>query len=227
MENSVHKKSHKFWDDEVKQSKLVYVDTQVVRFMSGCRPDLADNAGKKAIEIACGGGRNLIVLDDYGFEAHGLDFAENAIREAQSLGARNKREFTLHHSSLEDFADTTDQKFDVVIWDSPFLAPQIDIENNLKRIHQIFSEGGVGWFAFRHPDTWFSKFGVAVDENCYELDERAVGYEGAIYSFFEEAEARSLLGDADFDVLNVERVELWKKGMSERNVWMHFWVTPK
>lgn len=227
MTNALQSRSQQFWSKEVEKNQLAYADTQVVRFLGTQRKDKSRNHGKAALEVGCGSGRNLMVLDDYGFSTHGVDFSAQAIQESQSLAKRLGRNITLHHCDFSQFAKTTKERFDVVLFDLLYLLSTEKFIYNLALARQCFNDHGVGWISLRHPDSWFSSYGKPIDEHSLILDERAIGYEGSVYAFYDTDTASSILRDSGFRITNIERVELWKKNMTQRHVWLHFWVSPE
>jgi 2-polyprenyl-3-methyl-5-hydroxy-6-metoxy-1,4-benzoquinol methylase len=66
--------------------------------------------GKKALDIACGEGRNSIFLARHGFEVTGLDIAEQGLAKAERWAAREGLGVTFRQVDLENFqfAETYD-----------------------------------------------------------------------------------------------------------------------
>lgn len=210
-----------FWGVEAMRHRLGWPDEALARFMGTCFP--AGGEGRRALEIGCGGGRNLRLLASAGFETVGVDISPDAAdsaREAMAAARIPARIVT------GDFADSLDraQPFDVIVWDSPFLDTMEGMAARFARAAGLLKPGGMMWTRFRHPDSWFSSLGEQAEDGAVVLDARAGPYAGALYLFVDGDAGRAVLRNAGLDILNRERVELWKNDEAERHVWTVFWA---
>ncbi|HEX2769843.1 MAG TPA: class I SAM-dependent methyltransferase [Geobacteraceae bacterium] len=70
-------------------------------------------AGKKALDIACGEGRNSIFLARHGFDVTGLDISEEGLSKAEKWAEADGLAVTFHCIDLENFAFT--ESYDLII----------------------------------------------------------------------------------------------------------------
>ena len=209
----------------IRKHQLVYPDERAVCFLAKNYADQKANARRRALDIGCGSGRHVRLLLDYGFQAYGIDYSDDAVAVAH--------EFLRAHPMLRDLkgADLADGAypdgfFDLVLcWGVIFLRPWSEMLRDLKIIHRLLAPGGGLLVNFRARDSWFYGLGTRLEEqDTYALDERAGPYCGMRYTFLDEAPARDLLQQAGFQVENSERVELWKARCTERHTWWVFWA---
>lgn len=211
------------WGAEARRHLLVHPEEHVVRFLARTRPDRDRNAGLRALEIGCGGGRNLPLLARHGLSPVGIDISAEAIEVADELVAEAGIDADLRVSGYDRLV-AAGERFDVVLWDSPCLVRACDLGREMTAVASLVDQGGVLWAKFRHPDTWFSGFGPAEADGTVRLDERANEYAGMRYAFVDTDRAVSLVGATGLDVVDAERVELWKRRATERNVWTTVWA---
>lgn len=213
----------RFWEAEASRAILSYPDENIVRFLAARFSNRAANAHLRAAELGCGNGRNLLLLSDYGFVPHGVDISEGAIETSRQVLGSAGREAVFHTGAFQE-ALAGEAGFDLIIWDSPYLDTRTAMEASFAQVFSLLAPGGQIWTRFRHPDSWFARLGETAADGSILLDERAGGYAGALYIFVDGDEAESLLVKTGFEVINRERVELWKKRETERHVWNTFWA---
>jgi SAM-dependent methyltransferase len=213
----------RFWGAEASRAVLSYPDENIVRFLAVRFPDRAANADLRAAELGCGNGRNLLLLSDYGFEPRGVDLSAEAVETARGVMEAAGRGAVFHTGAFQE-ALPEDARFDLIIWDSPYLDTRAGMTASFARVFGLLAPGGQIWTRFRHPDSWFAELGETAADGSITLDERAKGYAGALYIFIGGDEAERLLEDTGLAVVNRERVELWKNRETERHVWNTFWA---
>lgn len=223
MTQELRKGVSTFWGAEALANILSWPDESLIRFLGSRFPDRAVNAKKRALEIGCGNGRNLIALIQQGFDATGVDISEDAAANCRAILEAANLKCNVITGAFQDVVSLNEQ-FDLIVWDSPFIDTQTGMTLGFARSIQLLKVGGLLWVKFRHPDSWFSGLGRPLEENTFLLDERAGAYSGALYSFHDRAQGSTMLQAAGFEISNVERVELWKKNQAERHVWTVFWA---
>src|SRR5207249_1356087 len=77
--------------------------------------EVADLAPARALDLACGEGRNAVWLAERGWRVTGVDFAEVALEKAEQLAAARGVELGLVHADLLDWTPPA-EAFDVVLW---------------------------------------------------------------------------------------------------------------
>jgi SAM-dependent methyltransferase len=211
------------WGAEARRHVLVHPEEHVVRFLARTRPDREANRGRRALEIGCGGGRNLLLLDRHGLSPVGIDISSDAIDVAAELLGATGVEADLRVTGYDRLV-ADGERFDVVLWDSPCLVPAARMAGQLAAVASLVADGGVLWTKFRHPDTWFSGLGDLEPDGTVRLDARAKEYAGMRYAFVTSGVAEGLVAGTGLGILDVERVELWKRRATERNVWTTVWA---
>ncbi|MDY7075787.1 MAG: class I SAM-dependent methyltransferase [Chloroflexota bacterium] len=133
---------------------------------------LGDVAGKRVIEIGCGGGQNSIALTKWGATCVGVDPSPAQITHARRLAAENGVEVQFIVGVAEDLGDFPDGHFDVALSSYAF-----DYVTDLRRAYdeawRVLKPGGLFVFCFSHP--WFQAVGwhLAGDPDAPEIGDYA------------------------------------------------------
>jgi tellurite methyltransferase len=113
MGSSRNRKDLSKWDDRFRGKKFVlgtdpspYLTTHF-EFIKSVVP------GKKALDIACGEGRNSIYLARQGFDVTGLDISEAGLDKAREWMKRENLRITFRIQDLEDYQFS--ETFDLII----------------------------------------------------------------------------------------------------------------
>jgi SAM-dependent methyltransferase len=223
MNETQREMTTQFWDAEASRKILAYPDENIVRFLASRFPNRAENSKARVAELGCGNGRNLLLLSDYGFVPTGIDLSETAIKNCRDLFRANDREGLFFVGAFQDVLNE-EARLDLIVWDSPCLENPSEMRASFSRVLAMLAPGGQLWTRFRHPDSWFSKLGDSGTDGAIVLDERAREYANSLYTFLNSEEAENLLKTTGLEVLNRERVELWKNMEQERHVWNTFWA---
>ncbi|MDY7039256.1 MAG: class I SAM-dependent methyltransferase [Chloroflexota bacterium] len=133
---------------------------------------LGDVAGKRVIEIGCGGGQNSIALAKWGAACVGVDPSPAQIAHARRLALENEVEVQFVVGVAEDLSDFPDGHFDVVLSSYAF-----DYVTDLRRAYdeawRVLKPGGPFVFCLSHP--WFQAVGwhLAGDPESPEISDYA------------------------------------------------------
>lgn len=106
----------------------------------------------KFLDIGCGNGKNLKLLQSYGWDVYGIELDENAVKYAKSQGLK------VEENSLED-AQFRDIKFDSIrIWH--VFEHLTDPVSALKKIRDFLTDDGEIMMALPNAKSWtMSVFG--------------------------------------------------------------------
>lgn len=210
------------WATTLQKNILLYPCEPVVRWLASVSS--RHPKGSSALDVGFGSGQHLKLFMDYGFRAYGTELIPNAIEQGEKIlkGRELGGNLTLgdlDHSSLEP------ESFHLSLaWGSFFLKPKTGISWNLEKMRDLMTMGGDFCLNFRTKDNWFHGLGEEVDESCFRLDQRAEEYQNMVYTFLDKDEAKSLCQEAGFEIINMERVELFKRDMSQRHSWFVMWL---
>jgi 2-polyprenyl-3-methyl-5-hydroxy-6-metoxy-1,4-benzoquinol methylase len=98
------------WDERYSGDELVWTDTAnqfLVAEVGGLAPG-------RAVDLACGEGRNAIWLAERGWSVTGVDFSPVGLTKARRLAALREVEVSWVESAVETWAAPTDG-FDLVV----------------------------------------------------------------------------------------------------------------
>lgn len=110
---------------------------------------LGDVAGKRALEIGCGGGQNSIALARRGAVVEGVDFAPSQILFARALAKSLRVNVTFRESDIQRL-DYPPASWDIVL--SCFALEYVDNPNTLfQSIARWLKPGGLFCLADLHP----------------------------------------------------------------------------
>ena len=210
------------WDNALKQNLLLYPSEHVVRFIAGASKRI--RPGSNALDIGFGSGQHLQLFLNYGYVAHGTEFLERAIERGHELLDDNPLAGNIIQGDL-DHPTLKDNMFSLIIaWGVIPLKPFSEIHCSLDHIKRILEPGGECCLNFRTKENWFYGLGKEVEPNSFILDERAGVYDTTLYTFLDNNEAVALCIEAGLEIINFERVELWKNNATERHSWLNFWL---
>jgi hypothetical protein len=212
------------WDRILRADRPGYPDEQVVRFLAA-RAAAGLPTGGEALDAGFGSGRHLALLMEQGYRASGIEVLEPAVRDAAArfAGAPGLGELVVGDLRDRPFADG---RFQVAVaWGVVFVRPPDEMVTDLKALHAMLEPGGGLCVNFRTTDDWLVGRGEQAGPSSWLLDERAGPYAGAFYTFLTAGEAATLLDRAGFEVVDHQRVELWKHGASRRHTWWTFSAT--
>lgn len=225
MSLQIDKQNLNAWMNHFRTSgPLVYPDERIITFLAAHFGDREANRGLKAFDVGFGSGRHLALLADYGFEVYGIDYNEEAVDGARERFAGNGRVRDLVAGTLDD-PPFPPGMFDVVVaYGVMFLRPLDEMRRDFGILNRLLKPGGKMVVNFRSKDNWFYGRGIRVSGNTYSLDETAGPYGGMIYTFLDADEARALLEETGFAVMNSERLDLWKENATKQHSWHIFWA---
>lgn len=126
------------WDDRYAASDLVWSagPNQFVAEVAGTLPP------GRALDVACGEGRNAIWLAEKGWEAVGVDFSPVAIEKAGRLAAARQVEVDWRVGDVTDRDVLGDETFDLVLVAYLHL-PEAEIAGLLDQLAQRLRAGGL------------------------------------------------------------------------------------
>jgi ubiquinone/menaquinone biosynthesis C-methylase UbiE len=130
---------------------------------------LGDVAGKRTIEIGCGGGQNSIVLAKWGATATGLDPSARQIGYARDLAEKEGVEVTFLEGVAEELTSHPDEGFDIAL-SSYALDYVSDLEAAFREAWRVLVPGGIWVFCLSHP--WFQAVGWYLSGDPEEPDIR-------------------------------------------------------
>lgn len=208
------------WERVIGGADVVWPDEDVVRAAQRFFGDLTpeEHAQRRALDIGFGSGRHIILLASQGFQTAGIDVAQAAVEQTTDKLNRAglKADFRVEELSSTTFEPGS---FDfIVAWGVLFLKPDAELKADLRKVYDLLKPGGAMIANFRTLNNWFYGFGEQQGENLYLLDERAEGYAGILYRFFDQPELEATLKEAGFDIAYTEYKE-WRKFGTQTHSW--------
>lgn len=195
------------------------VASHVIRFLSTASRDGKKLAG---IDIGCGIGRHLNLLEELGVEAWGIDYADGVcdavIQNFPNL-ARNR-------IIQGDYRSINLQlKFDIAIaWGVVFLCRKTEIVNNLQSIQGLLKHRGQLIVNFRTLDNYFYGMGLPIERDTFLISNEGGNYSDLLYSFCSDSEAEEMIMKSGFKVLCKERLDLveYSEDKEKKHSWLIF-----
>lgn len=210
------------WESVLRANRLKYPSESVVRFLAAVSSRHPE--GSRALDIGFGSAQHLRLLAEWGYKTSGTEMLASALK----LAMREMKECPqLDELILGDLDDERLQQsaYSIAIaWGVVFLKPRAGVAWNLAQAWRLLLPGGDFCVNFRTKDNWFASFGEEIEPGFVRLDERAGPYAGTEYCFLERSEIENLCRSAGFDIVNLEGLELWKDGMSQRHSWIVAWL---
>ncbi|HEY5974739.1 MAG TPA: class I SAM-dependent methyltransferase [Geobacteraceae bacterium] len=101
------------WNDRYREQELLHGEAPS-RFLAAQLPRIMDlTAGRRALDLACGEGRNSLFLARHGFAVTGVDIAEVALAKARNRAAREGLVIDLVAADLERYVFSS--PYDLII----------------------------------------------------------------------------------------------------------------
>ncbi len=104
----------------------------------------------RILDLACGTGKHLFVLEEMGFEVEGSDQSLAMVDLARQSAQKRNSKAVFHHQSFQT-ADQIEKKFDVVLSlfaSIGYLVADADLSKALRNIHGLLNPGGIFIFDF-------------------------------------------------------------------------------
>lgn len=111
---------------------------------------LGDVAGKRAIELGCGGAQFGLALSKAGAEVTGVDIAEEQLAHARDLAAAHDEQIDLIEASVTNIPMIEHESYDLAF--SAFAFQWVeDLRSCFSEAHRVLKPGGRLVFSVDHP----------------------------------------------------------------------------
>jgi SAM-dependent methyltransferase len=107
-------------------------------------------AGKRVLELGCGGGQNLVAMAKQGAHAIGLDFSSEQLAGARRLAEREKVKVELHKGDLAELVFLRAESIDVV-FSAYALGLVADLNRVFRQAHRVLKPNSALVFSMPHP----------------------------------------------------------------------------
>ncbi len=178
------------WNSHYKKNKsvLTYPDENLVRLVAREINSRKEIKGLKAIDIGCGSGRHMALLEDSGISGvYGSDYSINALNICRDAG------FPLVINCDNRHLPFRDETFDMAIaWGSLHYSSKDEMRIMLEEIKRIIRAGGSLFATLRRDNDTYLKTGTHLGNNTWRtgLDDLT----GTVASFFSEDELKDIFG---------------------------------
>lgn len=203
----------------------VYPVEFVVRTLLGSYPrlslDRAAFSGGKALDLGCGDGRNMPLLNDLGLAVHGVEITEAicALTRERMAALGVPVELKVGGNSSIPFADGT---FDLLLacHSCYYVADGESFGDNLREIVRVLKPGGCFVFSLPKSDSYILQDAVPLGDGHFRITRDPYGLRnGTVFrSFATEDEVRAELA-LDFEPPSLGRCEDDFYGIEQR-VWI-------
>jgi 2-polyprenyl-3-methyl-5-hydroxy-6-metoxy-1,4-benzoquinol methylase len=142
-----------------KLTKIEYLLVTIFEKKFGGLPLYRKKKGK-FLDIGCGAGKNLSIVEDYGWIAHGIELDDHAVSKAVSRGLSVKKQ------TISQFINTDDEKYDFIrLWH--VLEHLSDPNKCLSGLAQKLNPNGELEIAIPNANSWafkiFGKYWYGLD----------------------------------------------------------------
>lgn len=117
---------------------------------------LGEVAGRRILEVGCGGGQNSIALAKQGAACIGIDPSTAQLAHAQKLAQEHGVEVQFLGGMAEDLSAFPDGSFDLVLSSYAF-GYVTDLRRAYREVCRVLKPGGLFVFCLSHP--WFQAVG--------------------------------------------------------------------
>ena len=111
---------------------------------------LGNLAGKRVLELGCGGGQNVVAMAKQGAHAIGLDFSAEQLAAARRLADREEVRVELHKGDLAELVFLRAESIDVA-FSAYALGLVTDLNRVFRQVHRVLKQGAPLVFSLPHP----------------------------------------------------------------------------
>ena len=177
------------WENHYTKGKsiLTYPDENLVRLLKSFLVRKKGVSGLTAIDLGCGSGRHLKLLEDLGIRIfYGMDYSINALLLC-------KEQFSYTYVQADNkFLPIKNNSFDIVIsWGSLHYCEKSCFNNIIEEIYRVIRRGGRFFGTLRSERDTYLKNGIDMGEGTWITQLSDI--KNSVVSFFSEDELRSAL----------------------------------
>lgn len=146
----------KSWDKiAVEYRRRYFISTETVHYGPLCPGEdklrlIGPIAGKKAIDLGCGGGQNAIALAKSGADVTAIDFSTNQLAEAERLAISSKVNVQFLRRDITDLTGLPDNSFDLAL-SACAMAFVKDLGGAIAEVARILKDDGKFILSVMHP----------------------------------------------------------------------------
>jgi ubiquinone biosynthesis O-methyltransferase len=155
---------------------------------------------RRILDLGCGNGAQSVYLARLGYEVHGIDVSEEAIRVARDYASRERLEVAFSTQDCDQLSCESDS-FDAVICHG--VLDHIPMETAIRscqEAHRVLRPGGLLFVTLASVRSSLFGEGLSIGQNTYVLEHGPE--EGHIQHYFDEKEIRMLLLEAQFRLID-------------------------
>lgn len=156
--------------NSVSEYRSAYPDENIVRFLVANFP-ANTRKGKNILDLGCGTGRHLILLNRLGFEAYGIEGSSVGAQACDEWLKKENMSADVKVGLLKDLPYENDY-FDGIIENSALVNNSWeDILLACQECHRVMKRGAVGYFLLKKPNDCAFDHAKDLGENTYLVDE--------------------------------------------------------
>lgn len=206
--------AYKDWADayvryEAEGQSLAYPSETLIRMLKGrYMPGLGpEHQGKRALDIGCGSGNNLMLLGTLGCELYGTEVEESLCRETEGRLADLNLQADIRVGYNHDLP-FEDQFFDLIIsWSVIHYASTAkEIRANIGEYARVLRPGGHLLVLTTGPDHKITQDAEKLDANRYVIGREDDFRKGQVFWYFASKDQVTSFFAESFDAVHVGRV---------------------
>lgn len=169
----IKKQENHYSDDKPNRNRIATPGSQylVQLLKGGYLGAYQDGKGRKALDMGCGAGFNIVSLKMLGWDAYGCDISEKIKNHAKQNIARfgYKADIKIGSNLAIPFPSS---EFELLISINSihYIDSKMDMKRAIKEISRVVKKGGRILLQTNHPDNWILKDGTYLSDNMVRLD---------------------------------------------------------
>jgi tRNA (uracil-5-)-methyltransferase TRM9 len=225
MSEELQKDQASLWAEERKKFDLKYPDENVIKFLY---KNYKSGADKTILDFGCGSGRNTMVMADLDFNIIAMDYNDICLDlTKEKLDKRNYTKVQYSKNKGNEIPVESTSVDCVVIWGTIFINNYIDREQIMSELSRVLKPSGLLLVDFRTQEDNLYKRGKELEPNFFLLDEAVGSLAGLNYWFASNKDAVELLHKHDFDIINIEKKDMYCDNLSTKHSHWHIWARKK
>lgn len=164
--------------------KQIYRQSQLFTFLL-----YTEGKGLEKKILDCGAGGNcppLGIFKNYGYETHGVDCSENALKRAAEFEKKHDLNLNIIEGDMRNLTFKDEEFSYAYSYNSIFHMSKEEIKSSIKEIHRVLAKGGYAFINFASCNDERSTLGKKVREGEYLQFEHG---EDILHSYFDINEA--------------------------------------
>ncbi|MFD1178853.1 class I SAM-dependent methyltransferase [Paenibacillus puldeungensis] len=217
-----NKREMELWKKDRKNFDLQWPDENVVRYLN---KNFKTGDNKVIVDFACGSGRNTIVMAKMGFDIYAVDYNMDCLLlTKEKIDKLQYSKIQYIQNERTDIPLSPESSDCLVAWGALFYVNGKERTELFKEIYRVLKPGGLFLADYRTKEDSHYGRGREIEKDLFVLNDSVGNLKGINYWFCGESEIRELYANNNFEILNIEKREMYVDNMAVKNSHWQIWA---